>query len=453
MDLGRKRFAASGVKGVENPERLSEFVPTQGWHPVDAQVRVGHVASLVTRLGGEQLYGDDESVPLRELIQNAADAVRARRIIEDRDAKWGTVILRTGEDQYGAWIEIEDNGVGMSRDVLTGPLLDFGACFWSTPDAVKQFPSLISRGFESIGQYGIGFFSVFMWGDRVRVTTRRYDEAIESTRVLEFESGLSSRPLLRAAAKSERIRDGGTRVRVWLRTPRQKGKVRLSMPSDLLEDASIPHENFSASPSAAASVLCVALDVDLMEDRGKVSSRITRAGDWARISGEALIKRTTRQVYSGWQLGKELARKAGKNVRPLYHEQRLVGRACVIPDVRGCISIGGFRSRTPVGIAGLLLGESVRVSRDKANLLSMRKELKRWATEQAKLVPSLTNKPEQRAECAHIIGVLGGETGSLPVAKVRGRWVDFETLSRWARPKESIILISDTQEEKCSAPL
>ena len=69
------------------------------------------------------------------------------------------------------WLEVADNGVGMSRAVLTGPLLDFGVSFWSTPGAIREFPTLLSRGFHSPGRYGIVFFSVFMWTDHVRITS------------------------------------------------------------------------------------------------------------------------------------------------------------------------------------------------------------------------------------------------------------------------------------------
>ncbi|WHP48962.1 hypothetical protein [Vibrio parahaemolyticus] len=88
------------------------------------------MAKLVKNLGGEQLYGDDVIVPLRELIQNASDAVRARRCLEGEDDDWGKVTVRTGEDTKGCYIEVEDNGVGMSVNVLTGAFLDFGTSFW-----------------------------------------------------------------------------------------------------------------------------------------------------------------------------------------------------------------------------------------------------------------------------------------------------------------------------------
>jgi len=79
-DKGRQRFQAAGVKGVDNPRRLSAFVPADGWTPVDAQITVSNVGLLARRLGGESLYGESPQVGLRELIQNARDASQAVEI-------------------------------------------------------------------------------------------------------------------------------------------------------------------------------------------------------------------------------------------------------------------------------------------------------------------------------------------------------------------------------------
>jgi hypothetical protein len=68
---------------VEEPERLRQLIPTKGWTPIDTRIKITSVTDLVRKLGGEELYGHDPIVPLRELIQNASDAVRARRPIED----------------------------------------------------------------------------------------------------------------------------------------------------------------------------------------------------------------------------------------------------------------------------------------------------------------------------------------------------------------------------------
>lgn len=131
-DRDQPRLAARSVAGVEDPERLVLHIQTEGWTPVDARLRVGNVAQLVKRLGGEELYGHDPKVPLRELIQNGSDAVRARRALENRSESWGSVTIRLGGDEEGYWLEVEDTGVGMSADVLTGALLDFGASYWDS---------------------------------------------------------------------------------------------------------------------------------------------------------------------------------------------------------------------------------------------------------------------------------------------------------------------------------
>jgi HSP90 family molecular chaperone len=134
-------------------------VQTRGWRPIDAHLQVSDVPHIVESLGGSMLYGDDPTVALRELIQNAADAVQARRRFQKRPEHWGqiTVSLPQRGDEF--WLVVEDTGIGMSEQVLTGPLLDFGTSFWRSPMAMEEFPGLMASGMHAIGRFGIGFFS------------------------------------------------------------------------------------------------------------------------------------------------------------------------------------------------------------------------------------------------------------------------------------------------------
>jgi hypothetical protein len=175
-DTQRMRLKAKGVAAINNIKMLARLIGTTDWFPVDTSIHVGNVAKLVKSLGGEQLYGKNNLVPLRELIQNSCDAVKARRLLENEESNWGLVSVTTGTDDSGRFIEVEDNGVGMSVDVLSGPFLDFGTSFWGSSMMHSEFPGLESRGFSSTGKYGVGFFSTFMWGDRVSVTTRRFED-------------------------------------------------------------------------------------------------------------------------------------------------------------------------------------------------------------------------------------------------------------------------------------
>ena len=88
-DLQRPPLAVTGVAGAGDERRLAKHVTVTGWIPVDAHLAVTDVAALVLKLGGQALYGDNLLAPVRELIQNATDAVRARRFVESRPDDWG----------------------------------------------------------------------------------------------------------------------------------------------------------------------------------------------------------------------------------------------------------------------------------------------------------------------------------------------------------------------------
>jgi hypothetical protein len=193
---GRQVLRARRVKGVGSPEALSKMVTTRDWRPVDARMQVSDVPQIVESLGGSRLYGDDPLVPVRELIQNAADAVQARRRFQSRPGSWGEIRVSIATRDDGNWLVVEDNGVGMSEQVLTGPLLDFGTSFWQSALAMEEFPGLAAAGMRPIGRFGIGFFSVFMLGDTVRVISRRCDRGEETARILEIRGGPAGRPIL-----------------------------------------------------------------------------------------------------------------------------------------------------------------------------------------------------------------------------------------------------------------
>ena len=60
----------------------------------------------------------------------------------------------------------------------------------------ENVPASRRKEWFPLDQFGIGFFSVFMLGDRVRVITRRPDRAETDALLLEFRDGISSRPFL-----------------------------------------------------------------------------------------------------------------------------------------------------------------------------------------------------------------------------------------------------------------
>ena len=364
-DLLRSRLLARGVAGVDNPSRLRKYIEVAGWSPVDARIHVSNVAELARKLGGEQLYGNDPIVPLRELIQNAADAVRARRLLENLPANWGRVTVRLGKDIQGWWLEVEDTGIGMSEAVLTGPLLDFGTTYWGSRLMREEHEGLWSKGFEPTGRFGIGFFSVFMWGHRVSITTLPYREAQRDTRVLEFRTGLAIRPVARPAQATEQLHEGGTRVCVWLNEePDQEGGLLC------------PEGTATRAPNLGAlcAWLAPALDVDLyVNDRGR-TRRVLAASDWLTIDAMALLQRVTLRRLPELPDAEDFSSRL-RVIRNIEGDP--VGRATIIPShggffsasCEGVITVGGLRTAEEA-FAGILAGSAESVRRDWAQPLA-----------------------------------------------------------------------------------
>jgi molecular chaperone HtpG len=123
------------------------------------------------------LYKDRE-IFLRELISNASDALTriqfemlTNQDVLDPEAKLAIHInVREEDDQK--LIVIKDNGIGMTRDELVqnlGTIAQSGA---------REFLAQIEQEdvdpAEIIGQFGVGFYSVFMVAEEVRVVSRSF---------------------------------------------------------------------------------------------------------------------------------------------------------------------------------------------------------------------------------------------------------------------------------------
>ena len=131
-DTGRTPFATVSVEHVASPEAFATNVRTGvGWEPVNVAPKIGDVPNVIASLGGAKLYGDRPELALRELIQNAADAVRALRALGEIGQKEGEIEVSLEPEGDVTWLHVTDTGIGMSRFVLTEVLLDFGNSLWS----------------------------------------------------------------------------------------------------------------------------------------------------------------------------------------------------------------------------------------------------------------------------------------------------------------------------------
>lgn len=376
------------VKGIENPKSLSDFIQTEGWTPIECRMQVSNVSGLINSLGGTALYGNEPIIPLRELIQNASDAIQARCRLGEMSESEGRIDIRFGSDEEGDFIEVEDNGIGMSQKVLTGPLIDFGLSFWGSELMRQDLSGLESTNFHSIGHFGIGFFSVFMWGDRVSVTTRRFDKGKDGTNILEFYSGSNSRPLLRKANAAEMMNRAGTKVKIWVSNLDliKQGIVKHKWCTTEKTCVNFYTENFeNITLENQIFNLCCGLNVDVYLN----GCKILEANEWKTISNVDFVKKYCKKCH--WLREKldveEYAPMVAERVSLLMDGKgNCVGRGILDHFLKGSLVAGGIKVCNTYGFAGIMFGTSSVASRNSGLPIISEKDFAKWLAKQVDLL-------------------------------------------------------------------
>lgn len=220
FDINRmESFTAKGVKSINDPLKLgNEYIRTTGWKSIDTKIKVSNPVHIASELGGVKLYGNI-NIALRELVQNSIDAINLHRVHTKQDnVNLGEIKISLEQINDDIHLIVSDNGIGMSQTLMTNELLDFGGSYWKSTRFNFDYEGLVSKGFESIGKFGIGFFSIFMLGKQLTVTSWKYGEGIENMKTLDFYDGLYSNPILREPHAEEKLRiiDRGTTISVKL---------------------------------------------------------------------------------------------------------------------------------------------------------------------------------------------------------------------------------------------
>ncbi len=123
------------------------------------------------------LYKDKE-IFIRELVSNASDALEKLRYIQQTEKEIFDeklpLEIEVKTDEEANTITITDYGIGMTSEELTenlGTIAHSGS---------KQFLDSVKKGADInenlIGQFGVGFYSVFMTAERVEVLTHSWQK-------------------------------------------------------------------------------------------------------------------------------------------------------------------------------------------------------------------------------------------------------------------------------------
>jgi len=120
----------------------------------------------------------ERDIFLRELVSNAADALTrvqfemlTNKDIRDAEAELA-IHISVNEDGDNKQIIISDSGIGMNRDELArnlGTIAQSGA-----REFLQKIKEDDSSAADIIGQFGVGFYSVFMVAEEVRVVSLSY---------------------------------------------------------------------------------------------------------------------------------------------------------------------------------------------------------------------------------------------------------------------------------------
>ena len=157
----------------------------------------------------------DRDIFLRELISNASDALTRLQFealtnsaIVDPEAEPAIRIEVVEGEGTPKGLIVRDSGIGMTHEEIVrnlGTIAQSGA---------REFMARLSAGEvdpgEVIGQFGVGFYSVFMVASRVRVVSRSYQPEAEA---VAWESDGSDAFVVEPAQKSDR----GTEIHITLK--------------------------------------------------------------------------------------------------------------------------------------------------------------------------------------------------------------------------------------------
>jgi molecular chaperone HtpG len=141
------------------------------------QTEVSQLLQLIVH----SLYSHPE-IFLRELISNSSDALDKLRHLSLTDDKYKALVgngidsprINLELDEANKTLTISDTGIGMNEEDLISHLGTIARS--GTKNFLAQLSGDARKDSNLIGQFGVGFYSVFMVADKVEVISRKAGE-------------------------------------------------------------------------------------------------------------------------------------------------------------------------------------------------------------------------------------------------------------------------------------
>ena len=161
------------------------------------QTEVSQLLQLIIH----SLYSHPE-IFLRELVSNSSDALDKLRHLTLTDDAYKSLPFNPRIDleldEEKKTLTISDTGIGMNEEDLTSNLGTIARS--GTKNFLSQLSGDAKKDSNLIGQFGVGFYSVFMVADKVEVVSRKAGEEQAWRWVSDGKSGFDIEPAQRDVA-------------------------------------------------------------------------------------------------------------------------------------------------------------------------------------------------------------------------------------------------------------
>ncbi len=176
------------------------------------------------------IYSNRE-IFLRELISNASDAIDKYKFLAlQSEGKYAQkdYEIRISVDKKERYLQIADNGIGMSKEDLEKNLGTIARS--GTKEFLEKYKEMKEKkeDVDLIGQFGVGFYSAFMVAKKIEVYTKDVDQ-----KAYKFSSdGVETYTI--EDDENSFLKDSGSAIRVYLKDDKDEDHY-----SDYLEDYTI----------------------------------------------------------------------------------------------------------------------------------------------------------------------------------------------------------------------
>src|SRR4051794_21858482 len=151
------------------------------------------------------LYSHPE-IFLRELISNSSDALDKLRYLTLTDEKYKGLVgngfdsprIDLALDEDNKTLTVSDTGVGMNEEDLVSHLGTIARS--GTKNFLANLSGDARKDSNLIGQFGVGFYSVFMVASKVEVTSRKAGEEKTFRWISDGKTGFDIEPGERSVA-------------------------------------------------------------------------------------------------------------------------------------------------------------------------------------------------------------------------------------------------------------